>query len=210
MILADDSVLLRQGLARVLTEGGFDVVTEASTADELFEALEQHEADVLVTDIRMPPDHSEEGFEAAERARARYPEIGVLFLSQYVEPRYAATLMRNRGTGYLLKDRVSDVGDFLDAVRRVAAGEHVIDPDLVTQLMEKRRKVDPLEKLSAREREVLQLMAEGRSNKAICDALFVSPKTIETHTASIFNKLGLPPTDDTHRRVLAVINLLRS
>ena len=210
MILADDSVLLRQGLARVLTEGGFDVVAEASTAEELFEALEQHEADVLVTDIRMPPDHSEEGFEAAERARARYPEIGVLLLSQYVEPRYAATLMRNRGTGYLLKDRVSDVGEFLDAVRRVADGEHVIDPDLVTQLMEKRRKVDPLEKLSAREREVLQLMAEGRSNKAICEALFLSPKTIETHTASIFNKLGLPPTDDTHRRVLAVINLLRS
>lgn len=210
--IAEDSVLVREGLAAVLTRGGLDVVAEVGSGEELLAAVKELEPDVVITDIRMPPTNSVEGLRAAEQIHRERADIGVVVLSQYVESRYAADLMVSnpRGVAYLLKDRISDVDEFLSVVRRVAAGGSAVDPEIVATLMEKRRNDHQLEKLSQRENEILGLMAEGRSNSAICERLFVSPKTVETHVTSIFTKLGLPLAPDDHRRVLAVLTYLRS
>jgi DNA-binding NarL/FixJ family response regulator len=211
VVIAEDSVLLREGLARVLADGGFDVAAQVGDAAELQRAIKRTKPDVAIVDVRMPPTQTDEGARAAEEIRSQHPEIGVLVLSQIVEPRRALKLFSERpeGFGYLLKDRVLDVDEFLESVRRVARGGTAIDPDVVAQLVGRRRERDPLEELTAREREVLGLMAEGRSNRAICEKLFLSPKTIETHVNSIFGKLNLPPAADDHRRVLAVLAFLR-
>ncbi|HET7014578.1 MAG TPA: response regulator transcription factor [Streptosporangiaceae bacterium] len=212
VVIADDSVLFREGLSRVLADQGFVVAGQAGDADELIEAVAKTGPDVVITDIRMPPTNSIEGLLAARRIRAEHAGVGVLVLSQYVETRHVDRLLQdtNRGIGYLLKDRVADIGEFASAVRRIAGGGSVIDPEIVTQLLRRHRADDVLGSLSGREREILGLMAEGRSNKAICQRLFLSPKTIETHVSSIFLKLGLLPADDDHRRVLAVLALLRN
>jgi len=210
--IADDSLLLRQGIARLLLEAGFDVVAQASTADALLAAVREHRPDVAIVDIRMPPTHTDEGLRAAEAIRAEHQgRVGVLVLSQYVEPAFAMRLVTDGagGVGYLLKDRVEDIDDFADAVRRIARGGSVIDPEVVAQLVGRRRAHVPVDDLSEREREVLALMAEGRSNQAISDRLFLAPKTVEAHIANIFSKLELLPAPDDHRRVLAVLAHLR-
>ncbi|MFL5754907.1 MAG: LuxR C-terminal-related transcriptional regulator [Chloroflexota bacterium] len=210
--IADDSLLLRQGIARLLLEAGFDVVAQASTADALLAAVREHRPDVAIVDIRMPPTHTDEGLRAAEAIRAEHQgRVGVLVLSQYVEPAFAMRLVTDGagGVGYLLKDRVEDIDDFADAVRRIARGGSVIDPEVVAQLVGRRRAHVPVDDLSEREREVLALMAEGRSNQAISDRLFLAPKTVEAHIANIFSKLELQPAPDDHRRVLAVLAHLR-
>ena len=211
-VIADDSVLLREGVARVLEGGGFDVVASVGDADALKRAVAAEKPDIAVVDVRMPPTQTDEGSQAAEQIRERYPNIGVLMLSQIVEPQRALRLFTERpeGFGYLLKDRVLDIDEFLDAVRRVARGGTAIDPEVVSQLLGKRREDDPLADLSPRELEVLELMAEGRSNAGICGKLFLSPKTVETHVTSIFSKLRLAQEPDDHRRVLAVLAYLRS
>jgi DNA-binding NarL/FixJ family response regulator len=210
VVLADDSVLFREGLARVLAENGFTVVGQAGDAGALHLVVDREVPDVVVTDIRMPPTNSNEGLLAAQRIRAEHPHVGVLVLSQYVEPRQAIKLLQDspQRVGYLLKDRVSDLGEFAGTLRRIASGGSVIDPDVVAQLL--RRRGDGLENLTARERDILALMAEGRSNHAICEQLFLSPKTVETHVGSIFAKLGLLPAADDHRRVLAVLTYIRN
>ena len=213
VVLADDSVILRKGLARLLVEAGFDVVAQAATGQELLEQVEEHAPDVAVVDIRMPPTHTDEGLRAAHEIRARRPAVGILVLSQYVRPSYALELLSagTEGIGYLLKDRVSDVGELAASVRRVGEGGSVLDPSVVAQLVERpRRGRDPLEDLSEREREVLALMAEGRSNKAIGERLFITEHTVEKHVKSIFGKLRLPVTSDDHRRVLVVLTFLDS
>ena len=212
VVIADDSVLLREGLARVLEDGGIEVVAQAGDAGELLEAVRHMRPDLAIVDVRMPPTQTDEGTRAAKEIRERHPEVGVLVLSQVVEPRHAFDLFRDRpeGFGYVLKDRVLEIDDFLESVRRVARGGTVIDPEVVAQLMGRRRERDPLDDLTAREREVLTLMAEGLSNHGICGRLFLSPKTVETHVHSIFGKLRLPPTPDDHRRVLAVLAFLRA
>jgi DNA-binding NarL/FixJ family response regulator len=212
LVLADDSMLLREGIARLLTESGFEIVGQAGGADELVAAVREHRPDVAIIDIRMPPDHTDEGLRAAEAIRAEHgTEVGILVLSQYVETSFALRLVADGagGVGYLLKDRVDDLDDFADAIRRIARGGSVIDPELVARLVGSRRTRVPLDDLTAREREVLALIAEGRSNQAIGDRLFLAPKTIEAHIASIFSKLGLLPAPDDHRRVLAVLAHLR-
>jgi len=211
IVIADDSVLLREGLARVLAENGFEVVAQAGDAVALREAVETLEPDLAIVDVRMPPTYTDEGTQAALALRADFPELRILVLSQIVEARHALRLFREtpEGFGYLLKDRVVDLDDFLDAVHRVGRGGTAIDPEVVAQLLGGRPKDDPLAELTRREREVLGLIAEGRSNKAICAKLFLSPKTIETHVNSIFGKLGLLPASDDHRRVLAVLAYLR-
>jgi DNA-binding NarL/FixJ family response regulator len=211
VVIAEDSVLLREGLARVLAEGGFDVAAQVGDAPQLHRAVKQTKPDVAIVDVRMPPTQTDEGARAATEIRAAHPEIGVLVLSQIVEARHALKLFSERpeGFGYLLKDRVLEIDEFLDAVRRVGRGGSVIDPEVVSQLLGRRRDGDPLAELTPREREVLGLMAEGRSNKAICAKLFLSPKTVETHVNSIFGKLNLPPAPDDHRRVLAVLAYLK-
>lgn len=210
-VLADDSVLLREGIARLLEEAGIDVVGQAGTADELLLKVRSYRPDIAIVDIRMPPTHTDEGLRAAREIRERYPEIGVLVLSQYVEPAYALDLLRDsaEGVGYLLKDRVGDLADFVAAVRRVADGGSALDPAVVTQLVGRRRRDDPLAELTPREREVLSLMAEGRSNQGIAERLVVTERAVEKHVTSIFGKLRLPAAPADHRRVLAVLAFLR-
>jgi DNA-binding NarL/FixJ family response regulator len=211
VVIADDSVLMREGLARVLADNGFDVVAQVGDASALERAVRSEHPDVAIVDVRMPPTHTDEGTRAAVALRAEHPDVGVLVLSQVVEAKHALDLFRDspEGFGYLLKDRVVELDEFLGAVRRVANGGTVVDPDVVAQLLGRRRDDDPLQELTPREREVLGLMAEGRSNRAICQALFLSPKTVETHVNSILLKLGLLPAPDDHRRVLAVLAYLR-
>lgn len=211
VVLADDSVLFREGVARVLHEAGVEVVGQAADADELLRLVEMHLPDVAIVDIRMPPTRTTEGLVAAARIRAEHPSVGVLVLSQFVEMHYAVSLLeRTRGTGYLLKDTVLDLDEFVDSVRRVGRGGSVVDPAVVRQLLNRSHEQDPLDKLSGREREVLALMAQGRSNHAIGDRLYLSAKTVETHIRNIFAKLGLQDSEENHRRVLAVIAHLRS
>ena len=212
VVVAEDSVLFREGLVRVLEDAGFDVVAQARDALELRSAVERERPDVAIVDVRMPPTHTDEGTRVAKELKADRPELGVLVLSQVVETKHALELFSERpeGFGYLLKDRVLAIDDFLDAVRRVEAGGTAIDPEVVGQLMGRRRERDPLEELAPREREVLSLMAEGLSNRGLCERLFLSPKTIETHVNSIFTKLDLAPAPDDHRRVLAVLAFLRA
>jgi len=212
VVLADDSVLLREAIARLLESEGFDVVGQVDNADDLVRRVGFAKPDVAIVDIRMPPTHTDEGLQAARRIRERHPGVGVLVLSQYVEAEYATGLLseQTEGTGYLLKDRVAKVDDFTDAVRRVAGGGSALDPEVVALLLGRRRREDPLEGLTAREREVLGLMAEGRSNAAIAEALVVTERAVEKHVTSIFSKLDLTPTVEDHRRVLAVLAYMRS
>jgi DNA-binding NarL/FixJ family response regulator len=210
VVLADDSVLLREGTARLLEDAGFSVVGQAGDADDLMLKVRSYRPDVAVVDIRMPPTHTDEGLRAAKEIREKHPETGVLVLSQYVESEYAMELLSEsaEGVGYLLKDRVADIGDFASAVRRVAEGGSALDPTIVSRLVGRRRGSDPLSDLTPREREVLEQMAEGRSNKAIASRLVVTERAIEKHVTSIFGKLRLPPSSDDHRRVLAVLAYL--
>jgi DNA-binding NarL/FixJ family response regulator len=212
VVVAEDSTLFREGLVRVLAEADVEVVAEARNAHELRTFVERERPDVAIVDVRMPPTQTDEGTRTAKELKAEQPELGVLVLSQVVETKHALDLFSEwpEGFGYLLKDRVLAVDDFLDALRRVAAGGTAIDPEVVGQLMGRRRERDPLEGLSPREREVLGLMAEGLSNRGICERLFLSTKTVETHINSIFLKLRLSPAPDDHRRVLAVLAFLRS
>jgi len=212
VVIAEDSALLREGLARILAEGDFEVLAQCVNADELRDAVRRHKPDVAVVDVRMPPTHTDEGARAAREIRDEYPEVGVLLLSQVVEAAHALALFSERpeGFGYLLKDRVLEIDDFLEAVRRVGRGGTAIDPDVIAQLLGRPREDDPLAELTPREREVLGLMAEGLSNRGICGRLFLSPKTVEAHVKNIFMKLGLMPAPDDHRRVLAVLAFLRS
>jgi DNA-binding NarL/FixJ family response regulator len=212
VVLADDSILLREGVARILIDAGFDVVGQAGTADELLLKVRSYKPEVAIVDIRMPPTHTDEGLQAAREIRAKHPQTGVLVLSQYIEPGYAMELLSEsaEGVGYLLKDRVSDVAEFTAAVRRVAEGGSALDPTVVSQLVGRRRRDDPLADLTPREREVLSLMAEGRSNQGIAEALVVTERAVEKHVTSIFGKLRLPAAVEDHRRVLAVLTFLRS
>jgi len=208
-VIAEDSVLLREGLSRLLTEAGVEVAAVAGDAEMFLRAVAAEIPDVVVVDVRMPPTFSDEGLRAAFVVRKQWPAVGVLVLSQYVEERYCAELLAVSaagGVGYLLKDRVAEVVDFIDALRRVAQGGSAIDPEVVAQLLT--RKADPLSSLTPRERDVLGLMAEGRSNAAIAKSLVVGPGAVEKHVNSIFMKLGLAPTDVDHRRVLAVLTYL--
>jgi DNA-binding NarL/FixJ family response regulator len=211
VVIAEDSVLLREGLVRLLTDSGCEVVATAGDGPGLIAAVEQHRPDVSVVDVRMPPSFRDEGLRAAIEARRRVPGSPILVLSQYVEEQYAGELLESGadGVGYLLKDRVADVADFIGALRQVAAGGTVLDPEVVAQLVVRRRRAARLDALSDREREVLGLMAEGRSNSAIASVLSVSDGTVEKHVTSIFGKLSLAPTDEHHRRVLAVLAYLR-
>jgi len=212
VVLADDTVLLREGIARLLEDSGFDVVAQSGNADDLLRHVAMHKPQVAVVDIRMPPTHTDEGLQAARTIRERFPGTGVLVLSQYVEAGYAMDLLAEstEGVGYLLKDRVSDVEEFAASVRRVAEGGSALDPAVVSELVGRRRRDDPLDEITPREREVLELMAEGRSNQAIADRLFVTLRAVEKHVTSIFSKLDLPASTDDHRRVLAVLLFLRA
>ena len=211
VVVADDSVLLREGTARVLTEHGFDVVGQAGDADELLLKVRSYTPDVAIVDIRMPPTHTNEGLVAAKEIRRLHPGVGVLVLSQYVETDYATELLAEdaAGVGYLLKDRVADIAEFVAAVRRVAEGGSALDPSIVSRLLGRSRRDNPIDTLTPREREVLELMAEGLSNAAIAARLVVTERAIEKHVTSIFGKLRLPPDADAHRRVLAVVAFLR-
>ncbi len=212
VVVADDSVLLREGLVRLLVEGGCEVVGQAGDAPELLRKTRAHKPDVAVVDVRMPPDNTDDGLRAALQIRAELPQIGVLVLSEHVEEHYAIELIGDAsgGVGYLLKERVTDIDAFVDAVHRVARLESVIDPHVVGRLLRRHRATDPLERMSAREREVLALMAEGRSNHAIAERLVISGRAVEKHVTSIFAKLDLPPAGEDHRRVLAVLRFLRA
>ena len=212
VVVAEDSVLFREGLVRLLDDSGFEVAAQARDANELRSAVQRERPDVAIVDVRMPPTQTDEGTKVAKELKDEQPELGVLVLSQVVESVHALDLFSDHpeGFGYLLKDRVLNVDEFLEAVRRVADGGTAIDPEVVGQLMGRRRERDPLEELTPREREVLGLMAEGLSNRGICERLFLSPKTIETHVNSIFMKLNLAPAPDDHRRVLAVLAFLRA
>ncbi|HLU42197.1 MAG TPA: response regulator transcription factor [Microthrixaceae bacterium] len=212
IVIAEDSVLLRAGLTRLLADAGEEVVATVDDADALVEVVERHRPDLAVVDVRMPPTHTDDGLRAALRIRQRWPEVGILVLSQYVEESYASELIATdtSGLGYLLKDRIADVSEFLEAVRRVGDGGTALDPEVVAQLLARSRRRDPLDRLSPREREVLALMAEGRSNSAIARELVVSDGAVEKHVSNIFMKLDLAPTADDHRRVLAVLRFLES
>ncbi len=212
VVIADDAALVREGVARLLAEAGLDVVGQASEAAELMLLVRDRRPDVAVVDIRMPPTNTDEGLVAAQEIRARYPETAVLVLSQHLEPRYAVRLLEEApsGAGYLLKERVARADELVDAIRRVAAGECVVDRAVVDELLARQRRDDPLAELSDREREILELMAEGRSNQGICQTLWLSPKTVETHIRHLFMKLGLEDAPTDNRRVLAVLAYLRS
>ena len=211
IVIADDAVLLREGAVRLLEEAGFEVLGQAADAEELLRKVRAHKPDVAIVDVRMPPDNADDGLRAALVIRDELPEIGILLLSQYVEDRYLAELLAGgaEGVGYLLKDRLAEVERLTDAVERVAAGGSVLDPEVVAQMMGRRRNDGPLDSLTDRERDVLNLMAEGRTNRAIAGELFVSERAVERHVTSIFSKLELPPSDQDHRRVLAVLAYLR-
>src|SRR4051794_21755522 len=212
VVVADDAMLIREGLSRLLTEADFDVVGKASDAYQLLRSVELTRPDVAIVDIKMPPTHTDEGLVAADTIRSTYPEVGVLVLSQYLESRYALRLLEQHigRVGYLLKDRVSDIAVLADSLHRIAEGESVVDPTIVARLLERSRDEGPLRELTAREREVLALMAEGHSNQGIGQKLFLSPKTVEAHIGHIFLKLGLRESPDYHRRVLAVLTHLRA
>jgi DNA-binding NarL/FixJ family response regulator len=212
IVIAEDSVLLRAGLTRILADAGEEVVATVGDAEELMGAVERHQPDLVVTDVRMPPTHTDDGLRAAISIRGRWPDIGILVLSQYVEETYASELLAGStsGIGYLLKDRIADVGEFVEAVQRVGAGGTALDPEVVAQLLARSRRRDPLDALTPREREVLALMAEGRSNPAIARALVVTDKAVEKHVSNILTKLDLPPAEDDHRRVLAVLQWVRT
>lgn len=211
VVIADDETLLREGLARLLAEAGFDVVGKAGTAEELLRRVELTRPDVAIVDIRMPPTHTDEGLVAAQEIRRSEPAVGVLVLSHYVESRYAMRLLEEHPerSGYLLKERVSDLAVLTDALRRIDDGECVLDPTIVARLIGRPRDESPLNELTDREREVLALMAEGHSNEGICNTLFLSPKTVETHVRHILLKLGIGETPGYHRRVLAILAYLR-
>lgn len=210
IVIAEDSVLLRAGLTSILVDAGEEVVATVGDADELLTVVARHRPDLALVDVRMPPRHTDDGLRAALTIRQRWPEVGILVLSQYVEERYATELLASdtSAIGYLLKDRIADVSDFLGAVRRVGGGGTALDPEVVAQLLARARRQDPLERLSPREREVLGLMAEGRANPAIARHLVVSDKAVEKHVSNIFLKLDLPPTAGDHRRVMAVLRWL--
>ena len=212
VVLAEDSVLLREGVARLLTEAGFDVVGQAGDAEDLLRKVGAHRPDVAVVDVRMPPTHTDEGLRAAREIRQRFPTVGVLVLSSYIEESYAVELLADsaEGMGYLLKDRVADLDRFTEAVRRVGEGGSALDPEVVSRMLGRHRRDDPLAELTPREREVLGLISEGRSNRAIADALVVSERAVEKHVTSIFGKMGLAPAAEDHRRVLAVLTYLRA
>jgi DNA-binding NarL/FixJ family response regulator len=212
VVVAEDVMLTREGIVRLLQDADVEVVGQATDADELMRHVALRKPDVAIIDIRMPPTHTDEGLVAAQRIRARYPETGVLVLSQYVEPSYAMRLIEDHPerVGYLLKERVFDIAVVVDALRRIEDAETVIDPTIVARLVGRRREADPLEALTQREREVLGLMAEGMSNKAIATRLSVTERTIEAHVTQIFLKLGLSESVDRHRRVLAVLTFLRA
>jgi DNA-binding NarL/FixJ family response regulator len=212
VVLADDSVLLREGIARLLEDAGFDVVGQAANADELMLRVRSYSPDVAIVDIRMPPTQTDEGLRAAKEIREKYPATSVLVLSQYVEPAYAMDLLAEsaEGVGYLLKDRVADIPEFVAAVKRVAEGGSALDPTVVSHLVGRRRGSDPLSNLTPREREVLELMAEGLSNQAVAERLVVTERAVEKHVTSIFGKLRLAADAESHRRVLAVLAYLRS
>lgn len=212
IVIAEDSVLLRAGLTRILIDAGDDVVATVGDADELLTAVARHQPDLAVVDVRMPPTMTDDGLRAALQVRDRWPSVAILVLSQYVEERYATELLASdtSAVGYLLKDRIADVSEFLGAVRRVGDGGTALDPEVVAQLLARSRRRDPLERLSPRESEVLALMAEGRTNPAIARQLVVSDKAVEKHVGNIFLKLDLPPATDDHRRVLAVLRWLEA
>jgi DNA-binding NarL/FixJ family response regulator len=212
VVVADDAVLLREGVARLLEDAGFHVVGRSGTAADLLLKVRSYSPDVALVDIRMPPTHTDEGLRAAKEIRARHPGTAVLVLSQYAEPGYALELLEDdaQGIGYLLKDRINDLGEFTAAVRRVASGGSALDPTVVSLLVGRQRRDDPLGDLTPREREVLELMAEGLSNLAIAERIVVTERAVEKHVTNIFQKLRLPTAGDTHRRVLAVLTYLRT
>ncbi|MCB0830299.1 MAG: response regulator transcription factor [Solirubrobacterales bacterium] len=212
VVVADDSVLLREGVVRVLEDDGFEVVGQAGDAEDLLRKVGAHKPDVAVVDIRMPPNLTDDGLQAAKKIRVDYPDTGVLVLSQYLEESYALDLVADsaEGVGYLLKDRVAEIDRFTESVRRVGSGGSALDPEVVSHLLGRRRREDPLEVLTDREREVLGLMAEGRSNIAIAESLVVTERAVEKHVTSIFSKLDLPPAAEDHRRVLAVLTYVKA
>ncbi len=212
VVLADDTMLLREGVARLLEEAGFHVVGQAGTAEELVAQVASEHPDVAIVDLRMPPTHTDEGLRAALEIRAANPKVGVLVLSQHADVGLAMKLLAGgaEGVGYMLKDRVADLEDFADAIRRVAAGGSALDPTIVSQLLSRRRAAGPLDDITEREREVLELMAEGRSNQGIAERMEISERGVQKHVTNIFDKLGIPAGTDDHRRVLAVLTFLRA
>jgi DNA-binding NarL/FixJ family response regulator len=211
-VVAEDSVLLREGIVRLLEEAGMEVVGQAGDAEDLVRKVRAHKPDVAVIDVRMPPTNTDDGLRAAQQIRAELPDVALLVLSQYIEENYAVELLESgsEGVGYLLKDRVAEVDRFIDAIKRVAEGGSALDPEVVSRLLGRRRIEDPLAELSPREREVLELMAEGRTNHAIAAELVVSDRAVEKHVTSIFSKLGLTTSSSDHRRVLAVLTYLKA
>lgn len=211
VVIADDAALVREGVARLLTENGLEVVDEVGDADALLRSVRDRRPDAALVDVRMPPTHTDEGLRAAREIRSRYPQTAVLVLSQHLEPEYALRLVEERpeSVGYLMKERVGRVQQLIDALERVAAGECVVDRAVVDELLARRRSVDPIAELTPREREILALMAEGRSNQGICRTLWLSPKTVETHIRGAFTKLGIKQASEDNRRVLAVLAYLR-
>jgi DNA-binding NarL/FixJ family response regulator len=211
-VVAEDSVLLREGVVRILEDAGFEVVAQAGDAEDFLRKTRAHKPDLALVDVRMPPTNTDDGLRAAQQIRSELPEVAVLVLSQYVEEGYALELLSDNaeGVGYLLKDRIAEIDRFTDAVQRVGEGGSALDPEVVSQLLGRRRRDDPLDELTPREREVLALMAEGRTNQAIAEQLVITERAVEKHVTSIFGKLGLAATPQDHRRVLAVLTYLRS